>query len=105
MPKGTPIFICRSGGRSLQACEMALAGGRTQAVNLEGGLRAWAAQIDPSLHGGVAKAQGDRRRVTLLWLKALHVVFVVTWFAGLFYLPRLFVYHAGTDDAPGIERF
>ena len=41
----------------------------------------------------------------LLWLKALHVVFVVTWFAGLFYLPRLFVYHATTTDAPGIERF
>ena len=33
-----------------------------------------------------------------LWLKALHVIFVVTWFAGLFYLPRLFVYHAESDD-------
>ncbi|MGE0115876.1 MAG: protoporphyrinogen oxidase HemJ [Steroidobacteraceae bacterium] len=41
----------------------------------------------------------------LLWLKAFHVVFVVTWFAGLFYLPRLFVYHAVATDAPGIERF
>ena len=41
----------------------------------------------------------------MLWLKALHVVFVVTWFAGLFYLPRLFVYHAATSDAPGLERF
>ena len=30
----------------------------------------------------------------MLWVKALHIVFVVTWFAGLFYLPRLFVYHA-----------
>lgn len=30
----------------------------------------------------------------MLWLKAFHVVFVVTWFAGLFYLPRLFVHHA-----------
>lgn len=30
---------------------------------------------------------------------------MVTWFAGLFYLPRLFVYHAMSDDAPGIERF
>jgi adenylyltransferase/sulfurtransferase len=48
-PKGTPIFICRSGGRSLQACQMALAAGARQAVNLEGGLRAWAAQIDPAL--------------------------------------------------------
>jgi putative membrane protein len=41
----------------------------------------------------------------MLWLKALHVVFVVTWFAGLFYLPRLFVYHATTQDAPGLARF
>lgn len=30
----------------------------------------------------------------MLWLKAFHIVFVITWFAGLFYLPRLFVYHA-----------
>lgn len=41
----------------------------------------------------------------MLWLKAFHIVFVVTWFAGLFYLPRLFVYHAAAIDAPGIERF
>jgi protoporphyrinogen IX oxidase len=41
----------------------------------------------------------------MLWLKALHVVFVVSWFAGLFYLPRLFVYHAVTTDAPGLARF
>jgi protoporphyrinogen IX oxidase len=41
----------------------------------------------------------------MLWLKALHVVFVVTWFAGLFYLPRLYVYHALTTDAPGLARF
>ena len=41
----------------------------------------------------------------MLWLKALHVVFVVTWFAGLFYLPRLYVYHAVTSDAPGVARF
>ncbi len=33
-----------------------------------------------------------------LWIKALHIVFVVTWFAGLFYLPRLFVYHAETTE-------
>jgi protoporphyrinogen IX oxidase len=39
------------------------------------------------------------------WVKAFHIVFVVTWFAGLFYLPRLFVYHAITDDAAGIARF
>ena len=41
----------------------------------------------------------------MLWVKAFHVVFVVTWFAGLFYLPRLFVYHAVAEDAAGIERF
>jgi protoporphyrinogen IX oxidase len=41
----------------------------------------------------------------MLWLKALHVVFVVTWFAGLFYLPRLFVYHTATTDRPGVARF
>jgi len=34
----------------------------------------------------------------MLWIKALHIVFVVTWFAGLFYLPRLFVYHAESSD-------
>ncbi len=39
------------------------------------------------------------------WLLAFHVIFMVTWFAGLFYLPRLFVYHAATTDRVGIERF
>jgi protoporphyrinogen IX oxidase len=41
----------------------------------------------------------------MLWLKALHLIFMVTWFAGLFYLPRLFVYHAMSDDAISNERF
>jgi len=41
----------------------------------------------------------------MLWLKAFHIVFVVTWFAGLFYLPRLFVYHAMSEDATSIARF
>ena len=41
----------------------------------------------------------------MLWLKAFHIVFVVTWFAGLFYLPRLFVYHVVADDPIGRERF
>ena len=35
----------------------------------------------------------------MLWLKAFHIIFMVTWFAGLFYLPRLFVYHALSEDA------
>lgn len=41
----------------------------------------------------------------MLWIKALHVMFMVTWFAGLFYLPRLFVYHADCRDTVGHERF
>jgi len=41
----------------------------------------------------------------LLWLKAFHVIAMVTWFAGLFYLPRLFVYHADAHDPIGTERF
>lgn len=40
-----------------------------------------------------------------IWIKALHVAFMVTWFAGLFYLPRLFIYHAMAEDPPGLERF
>jgi protoporphyrinogen IX oxidase len=41
----------------------------------------------------------------VLWIKAFHIIFMVTWFAGLFYLPRLFVYHAMATDAIGSERF
>ena len=41
----------------------------------------------------------------LLWIKALHLIFMVTWFAGLFYLPRLFVYHAECRDEAGNQRF
>jgi len=41
----------------------------------------------------------------MLWLKALHIAFMVTWFAGLFYLPRLFVYHALSADPLSQERF
>ena len=41
----------------------------------------------------------------MLWIKAFHVIFMVTWFAGLFYLPRLFVYHAQARDTLSIERF
>jgi putative membrane protein len=40
-----------------------------------------------------------------VWLKAFHIISMVTWFAGLFYLPRLFVYHAMCDDDAGRERF
>lgn len=41
----------------------------------------------------------------MLWIKALHIIFMVTWFAGLFYLPRLFVYHAMAADTLSIQRF
>ncbi len=43
----------------------------------------------------------------MLWIKALHVIFMVTWFAGLFYLPRVFVYHASADptNTQQIETF
>ncbi len=41
----------------------------------------------------------------MLWFKAFHVIAMVTWFAGLFYLPRLFVYHADAGDWISVERF
>jgi len=41
----------------------------------------------------------------MLLVKSLHLIFMVTWFAGLFYLPRLFVYHAQASDRISIERF
>ncbi len=40
-----------------------------------------------------------------LWFKALHIIAIVCWFAGLFYLPRLFVYHAMSEDQASRERF
>ena len=41
----------------------------------------------------------------MLWLKAIHIIAVVTWFAGLFYLPRLYVYHADASDSISTQRF
>lgn len=41
----------------------------------------------------------------MLWVKAFHIIFMVSWFAALFYLPRLFVYHAMCDDEAGNARF
>lgn len=41
----------------------------------------------------------------MLWVKAFHIMAVVTWFAGIFYLPRLFVYHAAADDQISKDRF
>lgn len=39
------------------------------------------------------------------WIKALHIIFMVTWFAGLFYLPRLYVYHAMPENQSSFELF
>jgi putative membrane protein len=41
----------------------------------------------------------------MLWVKAVHIMFVIFWFAGIFYLPRLFVYHSMATDRISIERF
>ena len=41
----------------------------------------------------------------MLWIKSFHIIFMVAWFAGLFYLPRLFVYHTLAEDRISIERF
>lgn len=41
----------------------------------------------------------------MIWIKAFHLIAMVAWFAGLFYLPRLFVYHAQAKDNISIERF
>lgn len=41
----------------------------------------------------------------MLWVKSFHLIFLISWFAGLFYLPRLFVYHAMSDDEVSNERF
>jgi len=49
-PHAAPVFICRSGGRSLAACQIALRANIAAPANLEGGLLAWAAEVDPSLH-------------------------------------------------------
>ena len=35
----------------------------------------------------------------MLWLKAFHIIFVICWFAGIFYLPRILVYHAASDES------
>lgn len=40
-----------------------------------------------------------------LWVKSFHIISVITWFAAIFYLPRLFVYHAMADDEISLERF
>ncbi len=41
----------------------------------------------------------------IAWTKAAHLIAMVCWFAGLFYLPRLLIYHTTATDAPSRERF
>jgi len=41
----------------------------------------------------------------MLWIKAFHIISVITWFSAIFYLPRLFVYHAMSEDQVSKERF
>ena len=41
----------------------------------------------------------------MLFFKTIHIISVITWFAGLFYLPRLFVYHSMSNDSISLERF
>ncbi len=41
----------------------------------------------------------------MLWVKGFHLIAMVTWFAAIFYLPRLFVYHAMAEDTISLERF
>src|SRR5438105_3347237 len=44
-------------------------------------------------------------KIRMLWVKAFHIIAMVAWFAGLFYLPRLFVYHARSEDEISLNRF
>lgn len=48
---------------------------------------------------------GGHGLIAYLWYKAAHLIFIVTWFSGLFYLPRLFVYHADAKDTVSHKRF
>ena len=56
----------------------------------------------PHLPAVRRESEQDRE---LLWIKAFHIIFVIAWFAGLLYLPRLFVYHSASEDRMGRERF
>ena len=69
---------------------------RTEWAALVAGDRRW---------GRITNHQSRITGCEVLWIKAFHLVFMVTWFAGLFYLPRLFVYHAMAEDTVSRERF
>jgi putative membrane protein len=61
-------------------------------------------QDEGMANGGAAILRASSRESRMLWLKAFHVIFVVTWFAGLFYLPRLFVYYVEATETVVRER-
>ena len=63
------------------------------------------AALEGDRPGGGELRSGRKMGTQMLWLKAFHVIAVVAWFAGLFYLPRLYVYHADARDAISVERF
>lgn len=62
------------------------------------------ATVATTVFAGLIYGLSDNR---FLWFKTLHIIAVVSWFAGIFYLPRLFVYHAAVDadDERGHQRF
>lgn len=59
--------------------------------------------VGPRLECGIEEKLA--RGIDMLWLKAFHLISIVCWFAGLFYLPRLFVYHSEASDTISLERF
>src|ERR1700694_5535403 len=94
-------------GRMVARCAISILLGKevAPAAGVSGMVRA--AAVVPAGHA----TRGPHRErlpwlqsVPMLWLKAFHVVFVVTWFAGLFYLPRLFVYHVAASEREGLAR-
>ena len=51
-----------------------------------------------SAYNSASRLMSTEGLLTMLWVKAFHIIAVVTWFAAIFYLPRLFVYHAAAED-------
>lgn len=58
-----------------------------------------------NLSPSIVELSTTQKEIVMLWVKALHIIFMVTWFSGLFYLPRLYVYHAMAADTISLERF
>lgn len=90
----------RDGQAGQRVQVMTVGGGPLMSVNAAAGRGTAGFRYNPAV-----LIQAPWFPVMLLWLKAFHIVFAVTWFAGLFYLPRLFVYHVDATDAVGRERF